>query len=141
MFLDDDLLLEEDDVPRLLLDRPDDLDTPDERLEDLELRTADEPEERPEEDLPTEDDLEDLLPAASRSMDDAALPAPLRRALPNELDPDRAGSRLIRVMERAGEATGRNCSALNLDVRSLDDCKRFSTLCLPLMDSYAREEF
>ena len=51
-------------------------------------------------------------------MDDAAFPAPLNSALPIELDPDRAGSRLRRDMVRAGDVTGRSCSVLNREVRS-----------------------
>lgn len=67
-------------------------------------------------------------------MDDAALPAPRRRALPNELVPDRAGSRLSRDMVRAGVATGRSCSLLNREVRWLE-FSRFSILCLALSAS------
>jgi hypothetical protein len=133
LFLEDDRLLD-DDVPLLPLDLPEDRDTPDDRLEDRELRTADEPEERPEEDLPTDDDLEDLLPAASRRMDDAAFPAPLNSALPNEPDPDLAGSRLSRDMVRAGDVTGRSCSVLNREVCS-PEFKRSIILRLTPVDS------
>ena len=133
LFRDEDRLLD-DDVPRLLPDRPDDRDTPEDRFEDPELRTADEPDDRPEDDRPTEDDREDLLPAASRSTEDAALVAPRRRILPNELEEDLADSRLSRVAERKGDSTGRKYSVFIRDVRCLDSALS-SVLCLVADDS------
>jgi hypothetical protein len=105
LFLDEERLLDEDEVallPELLFD----LDTPDEdRVEDPELLTADDPPDRLEDDLPTLEEREDLLPAADCNADDAALPSPRRIALPAEFDFERVS--VIRDIVRAGDEVGR----------------------------------
>ena len=111
-----------------------DFDTPDDRLDEPELRTADDPDELLDDDLRTDEDLEDRLPAASRSTDDAALVAPRSSALPNELDPDRAGSRLSRVADREGADTGRRFSVLIPDLSWLEN-PRFCRFSLASVDS------
>lgn len=112
MFRDDERLLDEEDVarlPELLFD----LDTPDEdRVEEPELLTADEPPDRLEDDLLTPDDLDDLLPAADFNAEDAALPNPRRITLPAEFERE---SDILDIV-RTGEAVGRK---LLVSIRSV----------------------